>query len=267
MSSPTDRVRALLTVPVRDESTGYLDVIEPGETADSVSLWVMRNPVFAEIYERAWRPIFTRLFSFGGRSTVDHDRTLTAHLGRPGDRRVLDVACGPGTYTRRFATGLTGAGLSVGVDFSAAMLRRAIRDNSGPRTAYVRGDAHDLPFADNTFDSVACLAALYLISDPLAVIDELARVVAPGGEVAVFTTVRTRFTAVPGLTLANRVSGFRIFGRREITDRLAAAGLVDIEQTITGQGQFVTARKAPVGVDSANWGAGAGTTDAVQRER
>ncbi|GAA1457511.1 class I SAM-dependent methyltransferase [Williamsia maris] len=245
MTAPTDRIRALLTVPVRDDSAGYLDVLDPPEAADSLSLRVMQNPLFAEVYERAWRPVFTRLFSLGGASTAVQDRTLTAHLSRSGDRKVLDVACGPGNYTRRFAAGLTGDGLSVGVDFSAPMLSRAVRDNSGARTGYVRGDAHALPFADNTFDTVACLAALYLITDPFAVVDELARVVAPGGEVAVFTTVRTRITAVPGLGVLNKVSGFRIFGRHEITDRLAAAGLVDIEQTITGQGQFVTARKSP----------------------
>ncbi len=243
MTAPRDRIRDLLTVPVRDESAGYLDVLDPPEAAASLSLRVMQNPVFAEIYERAWRPIFTRLFSFGGTSTVEHDRALTKRLSRPGDRMVLDVTCGPGNYTRRFAADLTGDGLSVGIDFSAPMVTRAVRDNSGPRTGYVRGDAHALPFADDTFDTVVCLAALYLITDPLKVVDELARVVAPGGEVAVFTTVRTAITAIPGLGLANRVSGFRIFGRRDITDRLAAAGLVDIEQTITGQGQFVTARK------------------------
>ena len=38
--------------------------------------------------------------------------------------------------------------------------------------------------------------------------------------------------------------GGYVFGRSEVTDRLRAAGLVDIEQTITGQAQYVTARKA-----------------------
>ncbi|WP_082079857.1 class I SAM-dependent methyltransferase [Williamsia herbipolensis] len=243
IGSAADRVRALLTVPVRDESSGYLDVLPPPETAQSLSLRMMQNPVFAEVYERAWRPVFTRLFSLGGTSTAAFDKQLTARLSRPGDRMILDVACGPGNYTRRFGTGLDRAGLAVGLDFSAPMLGRAVLDNTGPQVAYVRGDAHALPFFDNTFDTVACLAALYLITDPMAVIDELARVVAPGGEVVVFTTVRTRLTSVPGTGLLNRATGFRIFDRDEITDRLAAAGLTDIEQTITGQGQFVTARK------------------------
>ncbi|MBT0566960.1 class I SAM-dependent methyltransferase [Williamsia sp. CHRR-6] len=243
MTSARERVRDLLTVPVRDESHGYLDVLNAPAPAESLSLRVMQNPIFAEVYERAWRPVFTRLFSFGGSATADADRALTNRLSRAGDRLILDVACGPGNYTRRFGASLRGDGVAVGLDFSTPMLGRAVLDNTGPRVVYVRGDAHAIPFADNTFDTVACLAALYLVSDPLQVIDELARVVAPGGEVAVFTTVRTGWNAAAGLPIVRRLSGFRFFGRHEITGRFAEAGLVGIEQTITGQGQFVTARK------------------------
>jgi ubiquinone/menaquinone biosynthesis C-methylase UbiE len=237
-----DAVRDLLTAPVRTESAGYLDLLEPERSGRSPTQRVMENPVFAAVYERAWRPVFTRLFSFGGTSTLVAGQRLTEHLARPGDRRILDVACGPGNYTDRFARDLTGDGFCVGLDFSAPMLARAVVDNRAPRAVYVRGDAHRIPFPDDTFDSVCCLAALYLIGDPMQVVDEMVRVVAPGGELAVFTSVETILSAVPGTRTALSLGGFRIFGRDEITDHLTAAGMRDVRQQITGQGQYVTAR-------------------------
>ncbi|WP_026919091.1 class I SAM-dependent methyltransferase [Gordonia shandongensis] len=204
---------------------------------------LMGNPVFSQVYERAWRPLFTRGFSLGGTQTVDYDRALRSYLARDGDRFVLDVACGPGNYSDDAARGLRGDGRYIGVDFSSAMLAQARRDHRGDRISYVRGDAHALPFADDSFHTVLCLAALYLIPDPLPVLDEMARVTAPGGEVIVFTTVRASIAAVPGADLLAGVSGLRVFGRREILDRLDAAGMTHVEQTVTGIGQYVHARK------------------------
>ncbi|MDL9936933.1 methyltransferase domain-containing protein [Gordonia sp. ABSL1-1] len=200
---------------------------------------VMQNPLFAQIYEHLWRPTFTRLFSFGGAATEDYDRALRAYLSRPGERLMLDVACGPGNYTRLIADGLTGDGRCIGIDYSAPMLARAADTNQAARAQYIRADAHSIPFPDSTFDITTCLAALYLIPDPLPVLDELVRVTRPGGEVIVFTSVATEASRLPGVRQIAGLSGFHIFGEREIVDRLRAAGLRSVEQTITGQGQYV----------------------------
>ncbi len=210
---------------------------------NSMAQRLMHNPLFSHVYERRWRPVFTRLFSLGGTGTADFDRALRAYLSRPGERLMLDVACGPGNYTRRFADGLTGDGRCIGVDYSPAMLAQAARTNAGGRAVYLRADAHALPFPDDTFDVVTCLAALYLIGDPLPVLDELLRVTRPGGEVVIFTSVRTELNALPGVETLAEMSGFRIFGRDEIINRLRSAGADQIEQTITGQGQYVIAVK------------------------
>ena len=55
-----------------------------------------------------------------------------------------------------------------------------------------------LPFRSESFDTVTCLAALYLIPEPLTVLDEMVRVLAPGGELIIFTSVRNGITALPG---------------------------------------------------------------------
>lgn len=210
--------------------------------ADSITLRVMRNPVFAAVYERLWRPTFTRLFSLGGSATADYDRALRAYLSRPGERLVLDVACGPGNYTRGIADGLTGDGRCVGVDFSAPMLTQAVRTNRSGRAHYIRADAHRLPVADNSFDVVTCLAALYLIPDPLPVIDELVRVTRPGGEIIVFASASTDLTSLPGVGALTSMFGYRIFDHHELVDRFRRAGAVGVEQTVTGLGQYVLAR-------------------------
>ena len=209
----------------------------------SIAQRLMGNPVFSQVYEKAWRPLFTRGFSLGGSATADYDRALRAYLARPGDRRVLDVACGPGNSSDDAARGLTGDGGYVGIDFSSAMLAQAVRDHRGDRVSFVRGDAHRLPFADGAFDTVLCLAALYLIPDPLPVLDEMVRVCASGGEVIVFTSARASIAALPGADLVAGLSGLRIFGRDEILSRLTSLGMEHGEQTITGVGQYVHARR------------------------
>lgn len=204
---------------------------------------MMHNRAFSLVYQDVWRPVFTRLFSLGGSATADYDRALAQYLSRPGDRLICDVACGPGNYTKRLAYRLSGDGHCVGVDFSAAMLERAARTNTASRVTYVRADGHQLPFPDNTFDTVTCFAALYLIPDPLPVIDQLVRICAPGGEIVIFTSVRTALTRFPGVATVATAGGYRMFEPDEITARLRQAGAVDVEQTIVGQGQFVLARK------------------------
>ncbi|MGC5024775.1 class I SAM-dependent methyltransferase [Tsukamurella sp. DT100] len=248
MTSALDRVEALLD-PGRlgrepDRSHGYLDVLGPDSAKPTgLSNALMHNPALAAVYEKAWRPAFTRLFSIGGSGTLSRTDVLLEELTGRGEQKVLDVACGPGLYTKPLARKLRGEGVVVGLDVSEAMLQRAVRDNTDDRVAYVRGSALEVPFPDDTFDTVVCLAALYLIPAPRLAVREICRVAKPGGRVALFTSLQTPLTSVLGSSTAERVSGFRWFGKDEITGWLRDYGLVDVQQTVSGQGQFVTARK------------------------
>lgn len=95
---------------------------------------------------------------------------------------VLEVGAGPGYALAEL---VRGAAQVVGLDLSAAMLRRAgARLASGnARAALVRGDALRLPFRSNAFDAVMCTFLLDLLreEDLTPVLSELARVLAPGG--------------------------------------------------------------------------------------
>jgi len=107
---------------------------------------------------------------------------LSELLGFDGwrDRAVLDVGCGIGLDLLRFAR----AGASVtGVDLSATAVEIARRNcaAAGVSAHIVQGDATCLPFSGENFDLVVGYALLPFVQRPEAVIDELLRVLRPGG--------------------------------------------------------------------------------------
>jgi ubiquinone/menaquinone biosynthesis C-methylase UbiE len=174
----------------------------------------------------------------------DEQRIALEMLDLSAGDTVLDVACGPGNFTRKFARAVGDSGLVVGIDASREMLARAVREASAANVAYVRGDASALPFRDESFDAVSCFAALYLIEEPFRALDEIVRVLAPGGRVALLSSVnRGLLPASASNAVVRPLSGIRIFGRDELTARLRERGLVRVRQRVSGLAQFVSARK------------------------
>jgi len=108
-----------------------------------------------------------------------------AALG-PGDR-VLDVACGTGLVTFPAAKAVGPAGAVVGVDLSEVMvnLARARADAHGvDRVSFERMDAEQLTLPDASFDAALCALGLMYVPDVPRAIDEMVRVLAPGGRFA-----------------------------------------------------------------------------------
>ena len=96
-----------------------------------------------------------------------------------GGDRVLDVASGPG----HVAAGAAGRGASVvGVDIAEGMLSLARRLH--PELEFRRGDAEALPFPDGSFDAVVANFLMLHVGRPEQVVDEFARVLVPGGRLA-----------------------------------------------------------------------------------
>jgi demethylmenaquinone methyltransferase/2-methoxy-6-polyprenyl-1,4-benzoquinol methylase len=96
----------------------------------------------------------------------------------PGER-VLDLGCGTG----RLGAFLSARHPVTGLDVSFAMLRQARRRSPG-RLALVQGSAFHLPFADGTFGGAVSAFVLRNLDDLPAAFEELARVVAEGGGIA-----------------------------------------------------------------------------------
>jgi SAM-dependent methyltransferase len=224
---------------------GFTDLLGPGVPARrSLAQRAMQSPRVAALYERFWRPVMVAIMRLHGIS-IDAERQRASdalHLG--GDQRVLDVACGPGNFTGFFAGRLSGDGFVIGLDNSAAMLERAARDNSCARAVYMRADALSLPFSDGAFDVVCCSAALHLVPEPISVLNEMVRVLSPGGRIAVMTTYgRESLLIRKGLELGAAMCGVRVFDRTTVPAFFAAAGLTDIDQQVRGISQFVMARR------------------------
>jgi SAM-dependent methyltransferase len=93
--------------------------------------------------------------------------------------RVLDVATGPGHLAAAAAE--RGASV-VGADVAEGMLALARREH--PQLEFVHGDAEDLPFADGSFDAVIAGFVLLHLGRPEQAAAEFARVLRPGGRVA-----------------------------------------------------------------------------------
>ncbi|MHB8492787.1 MAG: class I SAM-dependent methyltransferase, partial [Solirubrobacteraceae bacterium] len=132
----------------------------------------------------------------------------------------------------------------VGLDASRTMLARAAAESAAQNATYVRGDACAMPFCDASFDAICCFAALYLIERPFDALDEMVRVLAPGGRLALLSSCgRGALATEPGAHLVKALMGVRMFARGELTGALADRGLQDIRQHVSGFGQFVFARR------------------------
>ncbi|HWE56422.1 MAG TPA: methyltransferase domain-containing protein [Acidimicrobiales bacterium] len=94
---------------------------------------------------------------------------------------LLDVGCGPGTITRDLAT-LVAPGRVVGIDRAESVIESAA--SPGPVDFRV-GDVYALDAADGSFDVVHAHQVLQHLSDPVAALTEMRRVLAPGGILAV----------------------------------------------------------------------------------
>ena len=167
----------------------------------------------AETYDR-----YARLLSFG--QDPRWRKFLVSRAQVAADDAVLDVACGTGAVAlellRQYDCRV------VGVDQSAEMLAEA-RRRLGARGELRQARAEQLPFEDAAFDGLTVTYLLRYVEDPAATMRELARVVRPGGRLAMleFCVPPNRLARAAweayvraGLPLAGRVisPGWRTVG-------------------------------------------------------
>jgi demethylmenaquinone methyltransferase / 2-methoxy-6-polyprenyl-1,4-benzoquinol methylase len=113
-------------------------------------------------------------------------RRLAAEVVGPGDL-VLDAACGTGDLALEAERR---GGKVTGLDFSERMLERARAKSSS--IEWVQGDVMALPFDDGTFDAATIGFGIRNVSDLEGGLRELARVLRPGGRLAVLEITRPR---------------------------------------------------------------------------
>jgi ubiquinone/menaquinone biosynthesis C-methylase UbiE len=224
----------------------YLDLLPEDLESTGATQDLMTTSFVPAIYERYWRPALARVAKgITGPGMTEEVRIARLLLGLgPGDV-VLDVACGPGNFSREFAKAVGDEGLVVGIDASQTMLTRGVADlrSAGvSNLGLVRGDATRLPFRDASFDGACCFAALHLFADPLGGLDEMRRVLRPGGRIALMTSVRRKVTLAPLKPVMERASGMRVFESDEIVRALHERGFHNVRQRLAGMVQFVGGR-------------------------
>ena len=127
----------------------------------------------AVAYEELWVPAL-----FGQWSKI----VATEAMLEP-EHQVLDVACGTGVLTNEVASRLRNAAQVTGIDNNPGMLSVAMEHNKEIR--WEQGPAENLPFQDHRFDIVLCQFGLMFFSDRVKAVQEMVRVLKPGGRMLV----------------------------------------------------------------------------------
>src|SRR5256714_1760726 len=124
-----------------------------------------------------------------GDEMEDHHSDITeqtiALMGLQPTDRILDLGCGTGWASRRLARIAT-EGEVVGIDVADEMLRRAEQVSAEIKNVrYLWGSAENIPAQDNSFTKVLSVESFYYYADQGKALDELRRVMAPGGRLFV----------------------------------------------------------------------------------
>jgi SAM-dependent methyltransferase len=143
-----------------------------------------------------------------------HAETLNAMVSRlplTMGQTILDVATGDGTYAILMAQrGANVVVLDQDPDYLSLASSRATR--RGLHVTAASGDACNLPFEENHFDGVFCAQSFYSISNVSRVLQEMRRVVKPGGWVGVLENDSLHHVVLPwpaDLELAIRLGQYR----------------------------------------------------------
>jgi ubiquinone/menaquinone biosynthesis C-methylase UbiE len=121
------------------------------------------------------------------------DHTLDAAHVQTG-QHVLDIACGTGVVSRAAAARVGASGSVIGFDINEGML--AVAAHRSPEIEFRQGNASALPFEDARFDAVVCQFGLMFFPDRPLALQEMMRVLRPGGHLAV--TVWDSLDHTPG---------------------------------------------------------------------
>ncbi|MBV8786170.1 MAG: methyltransferase domain-containing protein [Mycobacterium sp.] len=231
------RALDLLTDPPAepDVSKGYLDLLGAAErddlsknTGPIQAAWA--SPIGSMLYDNA-QAISRRLLSVW--------ELPIEWLNIPSGGTALDVGSGPGNVTASLARAAGPDGLALGVDISEPMLARAVRNEAGPQVGFIKADAQRLPLRDNTVDAVISTAVLQLVPEPAAALAEIARVLRPGGRLAIAVPTVGRLAQFWRL-LPN--VGAHVFGDDEIADILEDNGFASVRVKSFGTFQWVRAK-------------------------
>jgi len=200
----------------------------------------LEQPLVARTYERYVRPALQLAIS---RQRFDRDSEFLIYrsmLGKPSGP-ILDLACGTGLFARRLARD-TELPAVVGMDVAKAMIEEGVAQTreAGVVVDFVRAEAPELPFQDQSLGAVLQTGALHLIPDASQLFLEVGRVLRPGGRYVASTYLPPSFPA----SLLHRRAGLYPRGEDELRAAVAAAGMVGFERVLLPPFILIKAERA-----------------------
>ncbi len=182
-----------------------------------------------------------------GGDTRPYYASMAAAAMVPPGGTIVDCPCGAGPVLRAIPS--SGRVRYVGVDVSPAMLRRARRraaDRTLSDADFIQADAAEIPLPSATADLFFSFWGLHCFDDPQAAIEEIARILKPGGRLVGSSFVRGRGTLRQRLLIRPHLGDFGPLGTQpEIESWLAGAGLELADARRSGPFLFFAARKHP----------------------
>jgi SAM-dependent methyltransferase len=100
-------------------------------------------------------------------------------------KTILDFGCGDGAITPRYLD--AGAARAIGVDIDAKAIARAREQHAAANVDFILGETDRIPLEDSSVDVVVSYDVFEHITQPAPVLDELYRVLRPGGKVLIGT--------------------------------------------------------------------------------
>lgn len=183
-----------------------------------------------------YEPTIERVIELSGIETLHPGgmaltRRTAEVAGLGAGQRLLDVSSGRGTqaifYARHFGVDVTGVDLST--EMVATASRSAAHAGLGDRVRFRVGDSQRLPFESGSFDVVVNECAVGIPDDSQAVLDEMLRVVRPGGAVVIHeSTWRMSIPAAEKAEFSERY-GTTPLERGDWVDLLRRAGASEIQ--------------------------------------
>jgi SAM-dependent methyltransferase len=212
----------------------FLGAIVPASLGDWMTDRLARRPSGPRARTIYADPVFHR----------PNFQLLLDHLHPGPDDRVLEVGCGGGALLHEIlARGARG----VGIDHSPEMVRLAQSTNRAAvkdgRLQVHEAEGSHLPVADGAFTIALSTGVFGFLPRPLETLREMARALAPGGRLAVFTGTRA-LAGTPACPepVASRI---RFFEDDELAELAEQAGFVDIEVTHPALARYARAAGVP----------------------
>lgn len=195
------------------------------------------------IYEKFWRPVVTFPFS----DYQWEKKKIIEMLELNPSCSLLDIACGPGNFTRMLADKVKDKNSYImGVDLSAPMLKQAVastREKKYSHLKFIRASAVELPVPAGSFDRIHCSGALHLFELLPEVFKSIASALRPGGIFAGCTYIKKTSAGKIIKNALEPLLKFHWFEVEELKQLASEAGLTGWQHDTRKQGIVFRVKK------------------------